>query len=200
MSNPKITPKNLSYDNTLPPFLQRLQANHSSSDGRHEFSIARPSKLRDEEEERESEPVVFDEVSGETLSREEWERREKTREERDGGEGGDGEGEGKEGGEGEGKGNGKTEIETAKMAGIGASKKRKMGKIIGGLEDEDAYGNEEISTSTSTSTSNNKTPNRKDIGKQKKEESSKAGATGKKNSKTAAKKGKKIKLSFGDDE
>ncbi|CAD6443876.1 c4f9d0e3-e0f9-4cc0-8917-d60b83ed44d1-CDS [Sclerotinia trifoliorum] len=57
----KITPKNLSYNNTLPPFLQRLQANNSSANGRHEFTISRPSKLRDEDEEKESEPVVFDE-------------------------------------------------------------------------------------------------------------------------------------------
>ena len=86
----KITPKNLSYDSTLPPFLQRLQANnHSHSrDGRAEFQVARPRKGRDAEADAEDEPVVFDEGSGETLTRKEWEERGRGGEE--GGKGGDG--------------------------------------------------------------------------------------------------------------
>ncbi|TGO39462.1 hypothetical protein BHYA_0053g00170 [Botrytis hyacinthi] len=183
----KITSKNLSYDSTLPPFLQRLQSNHaSSSDGRHEFTISRPRKPIDEDAERESEPVVFDEVSGETLSREEWERREKEREE---------EGGGKETEEGEGE-----EIEkkeSAKMAvGIGGSKKRKVGKVIGGLEDEESDKGEEEEKS------DNRSSSKKDTGNEKKSEGGKVGATAtsKTKPKAAAKKGKKIKLSFGDDD
>ncbi|KAJ8069342.1 hypothetical protein OCU04_002997 [Sclerotinia nivalis] len=185
----KITPKNLSYNNTLPPFLQRLQANNTSSNGRHEFTISRPSKVRDEDEEKESEPVVFDEVSGETLSKEEWERREKEKEEEE-------EEEGKDGveGEGEGDGEGKETAVSTKIAvvgsGIGAGKKRKVGKIIGGSEDDDEDGER----------TDNGVPNKKDFGERKKEKSTKTGAGEKKKPKAAAKKGKKIKLSFGDDE
>ncbi|TGO62841.1 hypothetical protein BOTNAR_0108g00020 [Botryotinia narcissicola] len=183
----KITSKNLSYNSTLPPFLQRLQSNHaSSSDGRHEFTISRPRKPIDEDAERESEPVVFDEVSGETLSKEEWERREKEREE---------EGGVKESEEGEGEGEGMDKKESAKVAvGIGGSKKRKVGKVIGGLEDE------EIEKGEEEEKSGNKASSKKDTGNQKKSESGKVGAASKTKPKAAAKKGKKIKLSFGDDE
>ncbi|KAF7924101.1 uncharacterized protein EAE97_010713 [Botrytis byssoidea] len=184
----KITSKNLSYDSTLPPFLQRLQSNHaSSSDGRHEFTISRPRKPIDEDAERESEPVVFDEVSGETLSKEEWERREKEREEEEGGV--------KESEEGEGEEGGMDKKESAKVAvGIGGSKKRKVGKVIGGLEDEEIEKGEEEEKSDAKSSS------KKDTGNQKKSESGKVGAASKTKPKAAAKKGKKIKLSFGDDE
>ncbi|TGO17322.1 hypothetical protein BPAE_0436g00020 [Botrytis paeoniae] len=187
----KITSKNLSYDSTLPPFLQRLQSNHaSSSDGRHEFTISRPRKPIDEDAERESEPVVFDEVSGETLSKEEWERREKEQEE-----GGVKENEG----EGEGEGVEKKENANAKMSvGIGGSKKRKVGKVIGGLEDEE----NENEKGEEEKKNGNKSLNKKDTGNQKKSESGKIGATAtsKTKPKATAKKGKKIKLSFGDDE
>ncbi|KAF7899960.1 hypothetical protein EAF00_004296 [Botryotinia globosa] len=185
----KITSKNLSYDSTLPPFLQRLQSNHaSSSDGRHEFTISRPRKPIDEDAERESEPVVFDEVSGETLSKEEWERREKEREEEGGGkESEEGEGEGEEGG--------MDKKVSAKVAvGIGGSKKRKVGKVIGGLEDEEIGKGEEEDKSDA------KPSSEKDTGNQKKSESGKVGAASKTKPKAASKKGKKIKLSFGDDE
>ncbi|KAF5877283.1 uncharacterized protein Bfra_001651 [Botrytis fragariae] len=166
----KITSKNLSYDSTLPPFLQRLQSNHaSSSDGRHEFTISRPRKPIDEDAERESEPVVFDEVSGETLSKEEWERREQEREE------GVKENEG-EGGEGE------------------AMEKKEIAKMAD-EEDENEKGEGEEK-------SDDKSLNKKDTGNQKKSDSGKIGATAtsKTKPKAAAKKGKKIKLSFGDDE
>ncbi|ATZ52913.1 hypothetical protein BCIN_08g05300 [Botrytis cinerea B05.10] len=185
----KITAKNLSYNSTLPPFLQRLQSNHeSTSSGRHEFSIPRARKPIDEDAERESEPVVFDEASGETISREEWERREKEREdgetkENEGGEGGgEGELEKKENGDGD----------VGVKVGIGGSRKRKVGKVIGGLEEEEEEKEEGMN--------NNKSSNKKDTGNQKKNESGKAGAVSKTKPKAAAKKGKKIKLSFGDDE
>ena len=71
----KITPKNLSYDSTLPPFLQRLQANNNSRDGRNDFQSARPKKARNPEEDAEDEPVYFDEESGETLTKKEWEEK-----------------------------------------------------------------------------------------------------------------------------
>jgi len=117
----KITAKNLSYDTTLPPFLARLQANNSSRDGRHEYDVARPKKARNAEEDAEAEPVVFDEETGETLTKEEWETREK----------------GEEVAVAE-----KAEGETTKdgtdkntVAAIGLNKKRKVGKVVGGDED-----------------------------------------------------------------
>ena len=55
----KIKPKDLSYDSTLPPFLQRLRALHSSNtaDGRHERPQSRPKRVRTEEDEEEDEPT-----------------------------------------------------------------------------------------------------------------------------------------------
>ena len=159
----KITPKNLQYDSTLPPFLARIQANNTSRDGRHEFSIARPKRARNAEDDAEDEPVYFDEGTGETLTKGEWEQREKVNVgdeevgvEKDGmrstGERKDVEG--KEGVE--------------KIAAIGGSRKRKGGKVIGGEDEEGSV-----------------------VLKDKKDSK----AEGK-----APKKGKKIKLSFGDDE
>ena len=169
----KITPKNLSYDQTLPPFLQRLQANKSSLDGRNEFQTARPQKAKNLEDDAENEPVYFDEGSGETLTRREWEAKEKVKEGGDGGEvrkdGADGEG-GKRGGDGE----------REKIAAIGSGKKRKAGKVIG-AEDGDVDEKEKEDA----------------VGELKKVEK---GQVKKSESKSAKKKGKKIKLSFGDDE
>ncbi|KAE8451503.1 hypothetical protein EG329_003576 [Mollisiaceae sp. DMI_Dod_QoI] len=169
----KITPKNLSYDSTLPPFLARLQANNSSRDDRHEFAIARPKKARNPEDEAEDEPVYFDEKSGETLTKSEWEAREAAEDGEKADEEGTTEGmedavnkEKAEGGKG-----GKDKKEE-NIASIGVGKKRKVGKIVGGEEDK-------------TAVDEKKTPRQE----------------GKKLEKgKASKKGKKIKLSFGDDE
>src|SRR6266700_4140767 len=64
----KITPKNLHYDDTPPPFLARFRANNASRDGREEYHVVRPKKARNAEEEAEDEPVYFDEGTGETLT------------------------------------------------------------------------------------------------------------------------------------
>ena len=85
----KITSKNLHYDDSLPPFLARLRANNNAGDGRHEYTVARPKKARTAEDEAEDEPVYFDEGSGETLTKSEWEAREAGSENQ--GEGKDGE-------------------------------------------------------------------------------------------------------------
>ncbi|KAF1827008.1 uncharacterized protein K489DRAFT_405763 [Dissoconium aciculare CBS 342.82] len=66
----KIKAKDLSYDSTLPPFLQKLHdknAGRGDTD-RHERQIARPRKTREADDE--DEPTVVDE-HGELLSREE---------------------------------------------------------------------------------------------------------------------------------
>jgi hypothetical protein len=166
----KITPKNLSYDSTLPPFLQRLQANNASLDGRSEFQSARPKKPRNAEDDAEDEPVYFDEESGETLTKKEWEEKDKAE---DAGE--DGKAESGE----EGLATEKKEVEKEKIAAIGVSKKRKAGKVVGG-DDEDEKGDAVAEL--------------KKVGKTEKSGGNKV-EKGK-----SAKKGKKIKLSFGDDE
>ncbi|KAK6381862.1 hypothetical protein LTR65_010959 [Meristemomyces frigidus] len=67
----KIKAKDLSYDSTLPPFLQRL---HDKSAGRgdtdrHERPLARPKRDKDPNED--DGPTVIDET-GETLTKEEF--------------------------------------------------------------------------------------------------------------------------------
>ena len=170
----KITPKNLHYDTSLPPFLARLQAGDTSN-GRHEFNAARPKKVRSKEEQAEDEPVVFDEGSGETMSREEWEKRE--------GLGGDVD-EAKEIEERGETGEVGHEVKEAKekVARIGGgTKKRKAGKIVGG-EGQDGG----IAKVDTVSRDQNDAATEKDVKKNAK--------------KMTAKKGKKIKLSFGDDD
>jgi hypothetical protein len=166
----KITPKNLHYDNSLPPFLARLQANNASQDGRHEYHVARPKKARNAEEAAEDEPVYFDEGTGETLTKTEWEAKEAGLDS-DAGKG-DLAGE-KEGGQSEGGKDWKDSKE--KLAAIGSSKKRKAGKVIGGDDDEEVTAGPENSPAPK--------PEGKRAGKGK-----------------SVKKGKKIKLSFGDEE
>jgi len=192
----KITSKNLSYNTALPPFLARLQSANASGDGRHEYAIARPKKTRTADEEAEDEPLVFDEGSGESLSKKEWEEREL-----------EGKKEGDKDGEEEAPGEKKDtekEKEKEKFVEIGGGRKRKVGKIIGGDNTDDG----EESTkqvdikkpkpkSESNSTSKgSKIPKTTDTG------SGTGTATGKSTTKPTKglKKGKKIKLSFGDDE
>jgi hypothetical protein len=163
----KITPKNLHYDDTLPPFLARLRTNNASQDGRHEYHVARPQKARTAEDKAEDEPVYFDEGTGETLTKTEWEAKDAALE--------------TEAGQGEGKDEARTEgakdmrVSTEKIAAIGSSKKRKAGKVVGADEEEVAP------------ESGKKSMSQPEISK--KVEKGKS-----------AKKGKKIKLSFGDDE
>lgn len=181
----KITPKNLHYDTTLPPFLARLQAQNTNQDGRQDFHAQRAKKPRDEEADREDEPVYFDEASAETLTKGEWEEREKFE---GGGEvvdGGDDDGK-KESGGGmdEAEDQRRKQVEKDKLAAsIGGARKRKAGKVVGGaVEDGGEQGPAKkamVMKETSLST--------KDGGKK----------SGKASKST---KGKKVKLSFGDEE
>lgn len=176
----KITPKNLHYDTTLPPFLARLQSQNTNQDGRQDYHAARPKKPRDEEADREDEPVYFDEASGETLTKGEWEEREKFE---GGGNVPEEEAEGKESGSGAGKEEGgekKERGEMEKVAAIGRAPKRKAGKIIGGDEEEAGPAKKAVTEKKLASANS---------------EGKKAEKEGK-----AAKKKKKVKLSFGDDE
>jgi hypothetical protein len=124
MTHPKITPKNLHYDDTLPPFLQRMRANQSSLDGRHERAIARPKRARNTEEEEEDEPVYVDET-GEVVRREDVEKLGEGKNEDKGQEGE----EKKDGERKTGRIEGKEKIAT-----IGGARRKKVGKLVGGDE------------------------------------------------------------------
>lgn len=177
----KITSKNLSYDDTLPPFLARLRGQHAASSSEPDPILAaqrRAAKPRSASEEAEDAPLVVGEdgqevVRGVTVGKDGV-----VTEEADVGED---EGE-KEVVEGEVK-------EREKTAGIGASKKRKVGKVVGGgSEDEEGDGavakEEKRSQAGKTSATSNAKKNDK----------------GKELGKGGKKKAKKIKLSFGDDD
>ncbi|KAH8599689.1 hypothetical protein B0O99DRAFT_503368 [Bisporella sp. PMI_857] len=178
----KITPKNLQYNNAPPPFLARLQAGRST--GPSDFQAVRPTKARDPAEEAEDEPVVFDEPSGETLSRKEWEVRQQ-----DDDAGGKRESREEDNELGKGEGNGKygERKEEAKV-GIGAGRKRKVGRVVGGEEEE---GEEQLKDGKGTV--KRKIEDERDSVR-KKDSSKKVEKS------TGGKKAKKVKLSFGDDE
>lgn len=166
----KITSKNLSYDTSLPPFLARLQQSSNTGE-RNEIQHARPKKLRSAEDEAEDEPVFFDEESGETLTKKEWEEKE-TAKEKEQAEAGEDNSISKEGKE-------KIKESKEKVAAIGASRKRKLGKVVGGDEaDLDIT----------------KVP------KASRAEGGKSNGDSAKGEGKAAKKGKKVKLSFGDED
>ncbi|KAF4628723.1 hypothetical protein G7Y89_g9425 [Cudoniella acicularis] len=177
----KITPKNLQYDGTLPPFLARLQSANASSDGRHEYTVARPKKARNPEDEAEDEPVYFDEGTGETLTKKEWEEKEAEDEAK-------AEEPARDGENADLKDGGEAKESKEKVAAIGASKKRKVGKIVGADE-----GDDERDTGIKAKITSDQSKTLKTDAKAQKSDTSKI------KSKTA-KKGKKIKLSFGDDE
>ncbi|SMY21701.1 unnamed protein product [Zymoseptoria tritici ST99CH_1A5] len=69
----KIKAKDLSYDTSLPPFLQRLHAakGGSGDSDRHERAIARPKQAKDVNED--DGPTMVDE-DGETLTKDEYEK------------------------------------------------------------------------------------------------------------------------------
>jgi hypothetical protein len=73
MPSDKIKSKDLSYESSLPPFLQRLHAQKAGlgDQDRHERPIARPKRVKAHEDE--DEPTVVDE-SGETVSKEDFEK------------------------------------------------------------------------------------------------------------------------------
>lgn len=75
----KIKSKDLSYDSSLPPFLQRLHDKNAGrgDTSRHERAIARPKKPKYPNDD--DGPTVVDE-SGETLSKEEFEKLSKPQE------------------------------------------------------------------------------------------------------------------------
>lgn len=187
----KITPKNLSYDTTLPPFLARMrgEAAGSSYGGPDPILAAqrRPARKRTSAEDEEDAPLVVDEsghaVGGVSVGRD------GTVTEREAAEGAVAESEGaekREGGDGDGAGEGDKVKDAEKMAGIGAGKKRKVGRVVGGDVDADVGPEGESDQRKS---------------KERKGQGGDGDAGGKKAAPLKLKKkAKKIKLSFGDDE
>lgn len=195
MSNPKITPKNLSYDSSLPPFLQRLHhssASHSAyRDGRHERAVARPKRARDADADQEDEPVFVDEETGEVVTAEEFRAL--------GAGAGAGANAGAEGqqvgptGDAEAavgstgkdeKGKGEEKEKEKHTAKIGVSRKRKAAKVVGGDESAEE---------------DTKVGQLRDV-ENKKGDAAMLGTREKKGTGKGKDKGKKMKLSFGDDE
>lgn len=176
----KITSKNLSYDDTLPPFLARLRGQHAASASEPDPILAsrrRAAKPRSASEEAEDAPLVVDEEGQEVLRGVTVGKDGVVTEELEAG-GGDVNGEGGDDGSLKGK---------EKGAGIGGSKKRKVGKVVGGGDEEEEDGGgtapeerSKVGKSKGTSSAR-KNDKSKEPGKEKK-------------------KAKKIKLSFGDDD
>lgn len=179
MSQPKITSKNLAYDDTLPPFLARLRGQHAAAANDPDPILAaqrRAAKKRSASEDAEDAPLVVGEdgrevVRGVVVGKDGVVTEAEVEE---------------EGVETAGEEAEKAE-ERERIAGIGGSKKRKVGKIVGaGSEDE----GEEVA------------PKKEEGSKAKKgAETSKSEKSGKsKEPAKGKKKAKKIKLSFGDDD
>ncbi|KAK2001416.1 hypothetical protein LX36DRAFT_667978 [Colletotrichum falcatum] len=161
----KITSKNLSYDTTIPPFLRALHAQAAGNAADPDPILSkrrRAGKKRSDSEEAEDAPLVVDD-EGNVVD---------VRVDKDGG---IDENALKKDGEGDETAPAKEERrEAEKLAGIGASKKRKAGKVVGGDTAEDAGEDKDVSGDA-------KKDGKDDEGTKKK---------------AAKKKGKKIKLSF----
>ena len=189
----KITNKNFSYNNSLPPFLARLrgEAGGSSYDGPDPILSARrrPVKPRSGSAEAEDMPTVVDAETGEVVSGVSVNDGVVTSLETPlgGGDGGEGEGYEKEEGEGVKKdeggiGSGKKK-EGKSEEGL-VRRKRKVGRVVGAEREEDGEGGGEKGV---------------DVGKGQDEGKGMGKSDGKGKS-AGKKKAKKIKLSFGDEE
>jgi len=177
----KITPKNLAYDKTLPPFLAALhgQTSRPSADGPDPILAGRrrPVKPRSGSAEAEDAPRVVDadgnEVLGVAIGADGAVTELETPAPAANGEGG------AEGGPGGADSGGAEEAE--KVAGIGATRKRKVGRVVGGEEDDEG----DVTAKK-----------RRELKKKSKDDGTSAG--GDEKGAKSKKKAKKIKLSFGD--
>ncbi|KAL1297716.1 hypothetical protein AAFC00_006262 [Neodothiora populina] len=192
-----IKSKDLSFNKQEPAFLRRMREANSGLGDRHERQIARPQRLRDPNADEEDAPTYVDEEGG-TLSKAEYEDLLKTQSEGESGSvggrlgaavepkedvGGAVEGE-LQGTDPKASGALRDGSKKQSVVNVGApSKKRKVAKVVGGGDDDDAaevqHGQHPKKTTT-TSGDGDKTKRAP--------------------AKKAKKKGKPIKLSFGDDE
>jgi hypothetical protein len=188
----KITSKNLSYNQSLPPFLAALRAQTSSSGPDPILaSRRRPAVARSGSAEQEDLPLVVDDQGyvvddasvgkdgtvsyGEGL--------------KDDGEDGDDGAETKDGGGEKGKGGDKSDL-SEKISSLGPVRKRRAGKVIGGDEEGSDIG--KVADQTERKIGGRDEPG---VKRKSGEESEKT-----KGSTKGKKKAKKIKLSFDDDE
>ncbi|KAK5627825.1 hypothetical protein RRF57_003540 [Xylaria bambusicola] len=201
----KITSKNLTYDNSLPPFLARLRGQATARSGPDPILAAhrRPGQKRSASEEAEDAPVVVDEA-GNVISFPEGDEKPETKEESD-------------------KQDANAQIdedsdltqgkEKEKVAGIGGSRKRKVGRVIGDQqrsEDEGSGNNTRMKMKKKNSNVDDDITNasaevRNLIGNSgpsaAKRATEKPKDAPQNTAKSAKKKtAKKIKLSFGDDD
>jgi len=136
----KINSKNLTYDSFLPPFLARLrgqqQAEHSGGPDPILAAHRRPGQKRSASEEAEDAPVVVDEegnvVDFPTIK--ESDNDKDINKESGGAEKGEDDSTNKDKNEVRGTGG---EGEKEKVAGIGASRKRKVGRVVGEQSDDE---------------------------------------------------------------
>lgn len=194
MSN-KITGKNLHYDQSLPPFLARLKGQHAVDADSPDPILAsrrRQAKPRSASQDAEDAPLIVDD-DGNVLAGVEVaaDGTVTANEEAGSGTGGDEDGretDGAKDGGLEGKGAGARQED--KVATIGGSKKRKLGKVVGADAEDDKQDDhgrakeKAIVGEHSRATASNKSTT---------EDKTKGPAKTKKKS-------KKIKLSFGDDD
>ncbi|KAI1122927.1 hypothetical protein F5Y10DRAFT_252880 [Nemania abortiva] len=131
----KITAKNLTYDNSLPPFLARLRGQQTAHSGPDPILAAqrRPGQKRSASEEAEDAPVVVDEdgnlvyLKDGVLDVEDGDKKDINDEDSK-------EKESPSNGEDRDLASGK---EREKVAVIGASRKRKVGRVIGDEQSDD---------------------------------------------------------------
>ncbi|KAI1773629.1 hypothetical protein F4818DRAFT_421179 [Hypoxylon cercidicola] len=178
---PKITSKNLAYANDLPPFLARLrgqQQQQRDSDSPDPILAARrrAARPRSASEEAEDAPLVVDE-EGNAVAFPGADTDAPIETKGDDVEGRQGEEVDKQ-----------SERERERVAVIGAGKKRKVGRIVGGGGDED-----EGNTAATDRAKG------EDLSALKKAVADSGSKDAKSSTKQGKKKAKKIKLSFGDD-
>ncbi|ORY63325.1 uncharacterized protein BCR38DRAFT_436528 [Pseudomassariella vexata] len=185
----KITGKNLTYDQTLPPFLAALRGQHTGTGSNSPDPILaarrRHAKVRSASEEAEDAPVVVDE-EGNVVDV-------KVTDDDDGEATANGNGNKNSSAEEEKRREMETAKEPEKVAVIGAGKKRKVGKVVGADEEEgeDAGGVDAAIRKAVKATQM--------ITKRSDEKNDDAKPVRKMGEKGGKKKAKKIKLSFGDE-
>lgn len=189
MSN-KITGKNLHYDQSLPPFLARLKGQHAADSDSPDPILAarrRQAKPRSASQDAEDAPLIVDD-DGNVLAGVEVaaDGTVTANQEAGPGAGGDGDGDSREpDGTNDGglDGNGADSRKEDKVATIGGTKKRKLGKVIGADAEDDKQEKAVPGEHARPLASDKAAAEDKGRGPVK-----------------AKKKAKKIKLSFGDDD
>ncbi|KAI1373034.1 hypothetical protein F4677DRAFT_235518 [Hypoxylon crocopeplum] len=186
-SQSKITSKNLSYSSDLPPFLARLrgqQQQQRDSDAPDPILAARrrAARPRSASEEAEDAPLVVDEA-GNAVAFPNTDDHVPI----------EVKGDDTNGAKANNEKEGAKDKDKEKVAGIGAGKKRKVGRIVGGDEEGDEIGMNLNASGPLAKVVRSMTTKDKDATNANSKDSKPNTKEGKK------KKAKKIKLSFGDD-